>query len=404
MRIRALLLLLLIPNLAAALSRADDQNATSETSRPKLVVDLVLEDSQIRPGSTSAVDLWITNASKIPVVDAELLMTSAHFLTLADGTNDCVHGLRTFEIGPVAANATLHRTLALCVGREVSELNTNLRVFLRYAWTTSDAGVTASAHQAVELPVRVRLLGVQLPGVPVGLAAVLIPGLLALMVLKLFGFPGVDRLDAGERGVIGVGISVLLAWLLALTWPPSGLDVMSPDRFVVLCFLAAVVALALILADRSLRRRKQRRRKARLVQPGDDAITALAKLLASEAGLVPGSVEVTDSEGTTWIGALHGERSDGAVVLLGWFEIRTDDVDLRAELSPMIDKGELSQALRRATTAKATVALRDGLRKRTADSEEETAENRQDFPLEPEPPTIQRAPPIRAGQLPLVLG
>lgn len=403
MRLRRPTLGLLLAAAVAAMPRPAP-GAEAAPDAPDLQVDVVLDSHEVRPGGAVGVDLWITNDSPVRAEALELRAAGTRFMHLARQAEDCGEASEAIDLGPAEGRSAVHRTLALCVGSEVVERDATLHFVLRSTWKTSGADdARASAHQVVEVPVEVRLLGVELPGVPVGLAALLIPGLLAVMILRTFGFPGVGGLDGSEKGVVGVGVSMLLVWLVAVAWPPKAAGTMSFTRFVVVCLLAALIAALLLLIHRGLLRHRRRREAARLVQPGDDERTVLRKLLALAPEFAPRSYEVTDATGTTWLGALQGTRSDGAVVLLAWFEVRTMDAKLRAELAPLFAARRLGEALRRAEEAQAEIALRDGLRRRTREGEEETALERQDFALEPTPPTVQRTEPISGKELPLVL-
>jgi len=318
-------------------------SAADDHSKPTL--NVVVERNELLAGQTIGVTVWVQNPTDSPVKDMRMRLTGPDFVAMGrtdpsqSGADRCMvpTPIGPLVLGDVAPLSVLDPPAALCLraADSVAERDINLAFSLTYRLDKAPKPETGVI--VVEKKLSVGLFGTEsVAGVSLRLAAYVVPGLLLLLILRLAKVPGFSALQTAESATLSVLISVLLNLV------PQGLTKIGPRfvlgafdtgvsawQFLIVCAAAVILGIivailrGIIVGVRAIVRR--RRDRQRIVLPGDDPVTVLAKGLLSTGDPVP--VTVLASNQSKYVGSVVAPTADGGGALVGWFELHpTDDV------------------------------------------------------------------------------
>jgi hypothetical protein len=326
--------------------------------KPNLQVSML--HSAIRENDSFPVTVWFSNDSDLDFSAAELQISSPEFLKWHDGPCPGKDLQGPLALGPVPAHKVISRSLCPQSDSTIEVGGQNIFFTVRFSWKGCD-GRSRESFASIEKALNVALLGTDtLGGVPLGIASLVMPGLLFWMFAKIWGVAWGPGLALGENLIYSVLCSALIIVALSFIWPyfdlKSGISI---QRLLLLAVAGASVGFVVGFVDWLARRAQQEKKDAQTVRLGDDGVTALGKLLRlfGRKQVIRTGVRLRD--GRQYVGSLGEERSD-LVTLVGWFQVNTNDAARVAELRPLLTAGKYSDAF--------DVAARHGLQITLVDS------------------------------------
>jgi hypothetical protein len=330
--VRLPLNLLLLAALAAPWSLA------AQHAEPRVTV--TLDRESLSASDLVRARLWIANPDSVPL-SSVVLHPAAPPGTVEFGVvrgSDCVKAGGAVPLGAVGAYSVTRADVCVRTGAEVAEGAANLSFAFEYAWPAVGKVRGGRAVTVVEKKMGVGLLGNDtVAGVSLRLAALVIPGMLFFLAVRLLGLPLVAQLASAEIAALSVLFSVLLFGIAALVRPAATPQGISVWRFVALCALAVAAALLARLVHAGVRAN----RRKYLIDPDDSTAEALWKALKMrERGMwrrlsawfrkpPTGYEDVTVvlANGERVKGASLGETTDGRLVVLARFAIPVKKTD-----------------------------------------------------------------------------
>jgi hypothetical protein len=364
----------------------------AEPTKPAMTV--ILESGEILAGQAIGLDVWIENPTDAKATDVRLRYAGPPFLKI--GTWEAANKTGMPESpkkcltdptwaakqGPEPAAAVeqdgaifldsiqprsalnLPPRLCLLATSTVEERDWVLGFAVTY--TLADAQKPTSGVLLAEKKLSVGLFGTEsVGGVSLRLAAYLIPGLLFMMILRLGGYASLTKLEAPEVATLSVLVSVVLFLLVDRNVPFQGISsAVSATAFLTLCLAAIVISGILVLIRCGIEWCQANKRRALVIETGDDRFNALRKALRGAGGdLRPVTIITRDQ--TKYVGSLVAPTSSGGIVLFGWFGLRppAGNDPLRNELQQLIDSGQVESALQRAHDANINPQMQDFVRR-----------------------------------------
>ena len=264
----------------------------------------------------------------------------------------------------------------LClVSSTANEGDFNLLFELRYSWQIKD-GMNHAA-MTVEKPIRSAFLGSDtLAGIPLGLAGFIVPGLLFWLMLEFWRTPWrIQGPGLGDKMIYSVLISLILIALVSFFPALKGrLDItrgLSLAKLEGLALLGAISGILVGLADNKWRGFQTRRS----IHATDDEYDLLAKLLRLNGGKRWPKTTVK-IDGVDYVGSM-GVPTATDTILLGWYQITGDTTrpELTKQMTDLVKRGELYQALKIAQHNKFMIAVREGVEKLVAGVRQPTADS-----------------------------
>ena len=327
----------------AGSARTQGEEAASASKSPKPELLVSFSHSAIREDDKVPVSIWVSNESDVSLTALNLWISSPATLEWHDVSCDGSLLPDPVQLGGLAAHSVTTRTICL-KSKPVVELGSiNILFTLRFGWQSN--GQPRESFTASEKPLTVALLGTDtLGGVPLGIAALVAPGLLFWLVLSAFGATWGPGIALGDKTVYSVLASALILILLS-PFPyfdtRTGLSVW---KLVYLASFGAGLGLVAGVTDSLVRRARQHNLEAQTVRLGDDDKTALSKLLRLYKKKSIAKTTVRLKDGKQYVGALGEQRTD-LVTLVGWFRVNTDgkDAKLVAQLQVLATKEKYVQ-------------------------------------------------------------
>ena len=286
---------------------------TGATQTPPSPV-VTLAQTDLVGGAPVPVTLWFTGGDTATVADAWITFVGPDFLALREPAAAATAA----PLGPYSGAGPI--SLQLVTAGPIREGRFTLAFGVRYAF-----GESSETHAVVvEKTVEIGRLGIgSIAGVPLQFAAYLLPGLIAVMVIRMLGVGWAKHLQALELGAISFLLSMLVLVsgerLTAAGWGFVSLDIVTLGLAGALFgFVIAIPRLVRLAAD-SFTRRRQARAAANLVAIEDDFVTAVAKAFRQQRYAETGkAVQVTTTSGAVFAGSVAAKTADGRLVLLGW--------------------------------------------------------------------------------------
>lgn len=347
--------------------------AMPQASPGKPAVTLVIEHDEILAGQSVGLHVWIENPTDAQLQDVRFGYAGPRFLhigTYQSSGNPATCTINpggVIRLDPIQPRSTQGAPLPLCLQADPAVDERDASLAFSTSYTVLQNGQSKPGVVVVEKKLSVGLFGTEsVGGVSLRLAAYVMPGVLFMMILRLGGFPLVDKLGAPEVAALSVLGSILLFPVAAvvsrinLTFEGIA-SAVSATLFVALCVIAAVISLAMVAIHRLCEARRLRKQKELLVELTDNDATALQKALR-QASTDPLPVTVITNQQKRYVGSLMAPTSSGGVALLGWFQLRTEDVSLRAKLDGLIKKNLYLDALQLAHDNRIEPEMRNWVR------------------------------------------
>lgn len=366
------------------------------TPPPELELTVVLQKNALRPDDEVPVQIWLANTTAIPISTLELHVHAPGFLRVVDGSCELSKEHRPEEAGAARSPATVrssfprdglgaygarHESLLLCADRQVVEGSFRLLFVAELAWEASDDLAAGVALETVEQEIEVSLLGSDsFGGFSLRLAAVVLPGLLLWLALRLWGFPLVARLASVETAALSLLASALMNTLATTFWPQRFPGGMSLTRLALLSGaglgLGALVGLGWKLGEKAYVgwRAGHPRPAPPPFRPEENrTFRHLLRQLERQEGLdlATQNFEVVTTDGETYLGSMGGWTHDGSAVLLyGWFEVAASDPQVKKDLRQHRDNGSFAAMLGLARRRKLAVSCSNDIQRRDKDGQE----------------------------------
>lgn len=348
--------------------------AEAPPTDPEIGATVNLLSESLRAGGAIPVEVWLVNSSPVAASAVELRLHSPPALTLAEGGCDRPHA-GAVDLGPLGAHQVLTRSLRLCAADRVVEDDFTLLFVFRYRWAAAEG--ERESFTAVEKTVRVGLLGTDSPGgFSLRLVALVLPGLLFWMLLRLFRVPVVSGFSSAESAALAVLTSALLVAVLERLTPTGAGPGISLGELGWLCLVGAVPALVAGLGWTVWQEVRRRRALAQIIRSTDPPATVLAKLLAGARP--PDRNASLRTEHDEFLGSMVAASGDGrSYVLVGWFELRPDPAAMGAasraragalaEARAAQERGDLAALLAAGRRGGMSPALFNAIRRKQAD-------------------------------------
>ena len=370
----------------AALATATPATATPTPfpTPPKPTLAVVLQRQAIREDDELEAQVWISNDWDKPISDVTLQLNTPAFLSWARATcadwkrNSYQQNLQGTNLGAINGNDFRITTICLKSASDIMVGDFNVSFTCRYAWPMGAA--TGHSFVTTEKTLKSNLLGSDsVAGVPIALAAFIVPGLVFWLVIGWLQVPWNIGSALGDKLIYSVIVSVVLLWLISwLATDLSGSIGLSKLFWFAAAgaFAGGVIGGADHLARWWIRRQKQQQAAiadAAEVKVGDEPLVVLEKLLNKYPdGRKPRAV--VKSGETQYTGSLMEETAE-LVAIAGWFRIAKDNIQAanRAEILNALDQAkspiEIYNLARRYNL---TIEPRNGIRESTngVDSEE----------------------------------
>ena len=283
---------------------------------------ITLERSDLIGGVPVPVTLWFIGRDAQSVAEVLVTFRGPDFIALRGPSAAAAPA----TLGPFEGSGPF--PLALTTEGPLREGRFTLAFGIRYTVEGSPATHAAVIEKAVE----VGLLGVgSVAGVPLQFAAYLLPGLIAVMVIRVLKVGWSQQLQALELAAISFLLSMLLlvvaerlaAWPAVAAWGHGSIDIL------VLGIGGALVGLALSTPKliRSLHdwlaRKGEERAAADLTAVDDDFATIVGKAFRQSRYAASGkAVLVRTNGGETFAGSVAARAAGGGIVLLGWQKLK----------------------------------------------------------------------------------
>ncbi|MCP5058228.1 MAG: hypothetical protein GY937_16100 [bacterium] len=332
--------------------------APDESLPPTPTLHVTLERDALSAGDRVGGWVSIANPSAIPLSSAKLRLQAPAFIDLGEPA-ECkdLPGGRV-DLGSVDARQVLDEEFCVWAENEISEGSVNVVFVLDYCWTE---GAPGCSQALIEKTLRCGVFGTEVVGgVSLAFIALVLPGLLFFMSLRLGGVVTSTTFAATEIATLSVLLSMVLVWAGAFLARPEVDQGMSPGRVLALCGVATGTAWVIAGVVGGLHRLT----KARLVPKDEDAVAVFKRLARAGAGPGPSSILETNGE---FVGALGGETVDGGWVVVGWMRFIVEDEKLRGRLKELAKKNKLHKLIRLAEREKLEMNVSDLIKQRGED-------------------------------------
>jgi hypothetical protein len=388
-RLGSLLLILLAGFFGGALAQRTSPTPapTPFPTPPKPSLAIVLQRQAIRENDELEAQVWISNEWDKPISDVALRLNTPAFLSWAPSS--CAEWKKNSyqpnaqgvaSIGAIGASDFRVTTVCLKSAADIMVGDFNISFSVEYAWPMGAA--KGRSFVTTEKTLKSNLLGSDsVAGVPIALAAFIVPGLVFWLVIGWLQVPWNVGSALGDKLIYSVIVSVVLLWVISWRKTDSSGAIGLSKLF---WFAAAggVAGVAVAGLDHLVRWRLRRRREkqaaiadAAEAKVGDEPHVLLQKLLAKYPnGRKPRAVVTVG--GTQYTGSLM-EETEEIVAIIGWFRIVKDNlpVENRAEILNELNQAQLPlQLLNVASKYGLTIEPRNGIRQTTNGEESEIEE------------------------------
>ena len=335
---------------------------TPEAAPPLPGLVITLEKQAIREEEQVAVHVVLSNSSDKPLSDVTLSwnLPSALLTLYPQPCSTAPHVIQPpsgnaseqkFLWGAIPANkeagSVQTRDFCLVSSSMAGEDTYTLSFLLQYTWLQNGAVTRGALVQ--EKPIKSAFLGSDtFAGVPLGLASLVVPGLLFWLTLDAFQTPW--RIQGGVLGdklIYSVLVSLALMIVLGHFDPlKSFFDIASGVSTEKVGMLAAVgAAFGFITGgtDYALRQRNSRRS----LHADDPELVLFAKLLELNKGKKTPSTVLRCKDGALYRGSV-GARNGTGSFLMGWYQIEGvgPTQAIRGTIDGLLKKGDYVTALK----------------------------------------------------------
>lgn len=312
---------------------AQDPSSQPGSDPPKPLLLVSFERQTIKENDAIEVRVWLTNEWNRGLTAVRLHIDAPATLKWNEATCanrqhdwDSVTNVNQFDFGAIGPNTVSRKVLCVQSGSSVDVGDFNILFTADYSWSNNGA----ERHSIVtsEKQLKASLFGSDtVAGVPITLAAFIVPGLFCWLVLGWLRFPWtIGGLGLGDKLIYSVIISLPLLWIVNwLTADQSvGISLGKLGVYAVTGVAAGFVVgigprLQMLFSEKTTAN-KERLRKEREIKSDDSAEELLGKLLNLYPDYKNPRAELRDPEGTIYGGSLAAE-TDEIVGIVGWFQI-----------------------------------------------------------------------------------
>ena len=314
---------------------------------PEPQFEILLQISSLRPNETVPLDLWIANPSLEPLHDVRVVFMLPPFMevVLPSATTRPLTG--DLVVGEIPGGQFRHYPLRLQVHSEIFEGKTQLGFELRYGLHREGLSRSTAYILHKEL-IETSIFGTDtVAGVPLSLLVLLVPGVIFLVLLRVLGEPGIDRLSSVEVNTLIVTYSIILLVIF------SGSNRMISIGSLA-CYLVASMFMSALLAYIWYLLKVWR---LHLIIDTDSDATALLKAFRTKSNKGPVQVELRN--GATLVGAMAARTVDG-YALFGWFTVNAEKT--REKLLTLEKDGKYFELMQTVIDSKdATIDIEDSV-------------------------------------------
>lgn len=325
---------------------AQRPSPTPVANPPKPVLSLSLERSAIRENDQLQAKIWISNDWDKPISDVILRVNTPTLPNKDDRLNQSPQKFLTWSntscaewknaiddaanIGTIGPRDFREITICLKSGPDVLIGDFNVSFICEYAWAFENQ--KGRSFVTAEKTLKSNLLGSDsVAGVPITLAAFIVPGLFFWIVVGFLKVPWNIGSGLGDKLVYSVIVSIILLWIL--NWWQADLGgAIGLYKLFKFALAGAVVGLVAGFTDhgRQLLVRRYRENKAKIakageVKLGDESDELLRKLVKLHPNCRKPQAVIRLKDGTEYIGSLMAETSE-IVALIGWFRILKQNI------------------------------------------------------------------------------
>jgi hypothetical protein len=296
----------------------------AETDRPALSVVLAVET--IKENDAFDLEVWLRNEKDLLLVEAKLHTTAPPFLSThdapcSDKSRPAITG-GSLELGPIPPASTTTRRLCMR-SKAITPGDFNLVFTVAYAWDRN--GKRQDSFVTIEKPLKVRLFGSDsIAGIPLNLAAFIVPGLVFWLVLSHLGVPwAVAGVALGDRMVYSLLISILLLLIVGDWMKLIDLEAaIGTAKFATLALVGLGAGLVVAGLHHAVSWVQRFLERSRYIRSDDDLYTKLEKLLAANRDYQhpKATVKVTENGSRKYVGTLAATMG-GKVWLAGSFRL-----------------------------------------------------------------------------------
>ena len=238
----------------------------------------------------------------------------------------------------------------LCLQAELEVEERDLNLGFSVTYKLVKGGKETPGSLVAEKKLSIGLFGTEsVGGVSLRLAAYVVPGLLLMMILRLGGFPWLDKLGGTEVATLSLLVSVFLfvvaAYIPHFHFMFAGIGSSVSSSLFSSVAMAIALGLVMVLIHRWLKAHAEGKRQALVAQAADKDTVIFEKALRGAADKFQPITVITRNQ-EKFVGSLMAPTSSGGIALVGWFalELAADD-KRRQQLEPLIAKNQLLQAL-----------------------------------------------------------
>ena len=377
-RLVSLLLLILVAGLfssALAQRSSPTPSPTPFPSPPKPGLAIVLQRQALRENDELEAQVWISNDWDKPISDVALRLNTPAFLSwnassCADWKKNSYqpNAQGVANLGAIGASDFKVTTVCLKSAADIIVGDFNVSFTCEYAWPMGTA--KGRSFVTTEKALKSNLLGSDsVAGVPLALAAFIVPGLVFWLVIGWLQVPWNVGSALGDKLIYSVIVSVGLLWLLSW-WKTDSSGAIGLTKlfwFAAAGGIAGVVVGSLDHFVRWLLRRRKAQEEAIAdaaeVKVGDEPLDLLEKLLNKYPDERKPRAVV--KQGARWYTGSLMEQTEDSVAIIGWFRIARDNIQAgnRAEIMNALDQAKSSlEILNIANHYKVTVEPKNPVR------------------------------------------
>jgi hypothetical protein len=369
----------IIPTCSMALGGKREGHASSKVpvEPVKLTPSVSFSEQSVGEGDSLYVETWFSNDTDTDLSQVSLEIFSPNFLEWHE--KSCSDPIIT---GPFLLESPARHTLVehkLCARLkqhdDVKVGDFNILFIYRYQWR--DGKTNRESVASVEKPLKIVLLGSDnILGVPLGLAALIVPGLFFWFAISLWKAPWRVGLALGENLFYSLIVSAIffaIGYFLPPTWWFSRMEALkgiSLGKLVSLALTGVIVGAVVGGIDRWLRSAISQYRARHAIHPDDPAQVLLEKLLNASPPRNRPLTTVRLKGGVEYYGSL-GARTEQGTVLVGWFSIPLNSFPgkLTRAVKAYKEKNRLADIMELARRNKVEIELRNAIYDKDGQSE-----------------------------------
>lgn len=386
-RLGSLLFLLLAGLFFSTLAQRPTPAPTPPPAPPKPAIAIVLQRQAIRENDELEAQVWISNEWDKPISDVALQLNTPTFLSW-DASSCADWKKRSYQPNPqgVASIGTIgpsdFRVTTVCLksAPDIMVGDFNVSFTCEYSWPSGTA--KGRSFVTAEKALKSNLLGSDtVAGVPIALAAFIVPGLVFWLVIGWMNVPWNVGSALGDKLIYSVIVSVGLLWSISW-WKTDSSGAIGLSKLFWFATAGGVAGIIVGSVDRVVRFLvKQKKAKQKAIadaaapKVGDNPLSLLKKLVAKYPNARKPQAVVKTGK-TQYYGSLM-EETDEIVAIIGWFHILKDNIQAanRAEILKELEQAKLPlQLFNVATKYNLTIETRSGVRVITNGNESEAKE------------------------------